>query len=568
MTSQELLPSTDHTENSADAEATEPVVADVPAEPMRFDSTTLDKDLIKALHAKGFETAFPIQQLTLAMGLRGQDIIGQARTGTGKTLGFGLPLLHRIDPSKNHVQALIVAPTRELASQVAEDLQIGQARGLHVTAIYGGVPIDPQFEELKKAHVVVGTPGRLLDHLNRGTLQLGQVTELVLDEADEMLDMGFLPDVERLISSCPAEGRHTMLFSATMATAIVSLARRYMKQPSFMHAPSDEPQTADLVDQHFFQVHRMDKPRVLARIMQQPGREGCYVFSRTKAMCDRLVTELEDLGVSAIAIHGDLRQATREKNLDTFRSGKASILVATEVAARGLDVDNVTHVVNYDCPDDQKMYLHRIGRTARAGRSGVAVTFAEHNEIEKLNVIRKSVGAFDGDLQPIFSTSPELAEIFDLPEETPWAHLAKRSSGSKRPAAGRDNARDAGKGRGSARNERTERPSRDRNDKPRNERTERTERPSRDRDDKPRNERSERTERTSAPAERSRTRTRTRTAESTPSRDRNDSRSTARTEREDTPAPAPAPRKRARARAAAPQEQEQERSTSNRENRD
>ncbi len=448
-----VTPQNDHQTTDTDTEApgteTSATETSAPeaAEPMRFDATALDPRLVGALTKKGIETAFPIQELTLSMALRGQDVIGQARTGTGKTLAFGLPLLHRIDPDKGHVQALIVAPTRELTAQVCEDLQIGEARGLHVTSVYGGVPIEPQFEALKTAHVVVGTPGRLLDHLGRGTLKLGKVTELVLDEADEMLDMGFLPDVEQLISACPSEGRHTMLFSATMAPAIVSLARRYMDQPSFMHARSDEPQTADLVEQHFFQVHRMDKPRVLARIMQQPGREGCYVFTRTKAMADRLVTELDGLGVSAIAIHGDLRQATREKNLDTFRDGKASILVATEVAARGLDVDNVTHVVNYDCPQDDKMYLHRIGRTARAGRSGVAVTFAEHSEVDKLNVIRKAVGAFDGDLPAVFSTSDELAEIFDLPDETPWDHLSKRSSGSGRSSSNGSSKRDTGGGR-------------------------------------------------------------------------------------------------------------------------
>ncbi len=427
------MTTTDQTISDDAPEADAPEEAVEEREPMRFDSTALDPTLIGALADKGFHTAFPIQELTLEMGIRGQDIIGQARTGTGKTLGFGLPLLHRIDPDKNFIQALIVAPTRELTAQVAEDLQIGSARGLNVTAVYGGVPIDPQFDALKTAHVVVGTPGRLLDHLNRGTMDLSRVTELVLDEADEMLDMGFLPDVERLMAACPsADSRHTSLFSATMAPAIVSLARRYMNSPSFLHAKSDEPQTAELVEQHFFLVHRMDKPRVLARIMQQEGREGCYVFSRTKAMCDRLVTELEELGVKSIAIHGDLRQATREKNLDKFRSGEVSILVATEVAARGLDVDNVTHVVNYDCPDDDKMYLHRIGRTARAGREGVAITFAQFNEVERLNVIRKTVGAYDGDLKEIFSTSAELQEIFDLPDETPWAHLSKKITPAKR----------------------------------------------------------------------------------------------------------------------------------------
>jgi len=321
------------------------------------------------------------------------------------------------------------------------------------------VGYDDQIAALEKgAHVVVGTPGRLLDLLDRRVLDLSQVTQLVLDEADEMLDMGFLPDVERLVEACPTEGRHTMLFSATMPTAIVKLGRRYMHHPTFTRADHEQVGTVPTVKQFFFQVHRMDKPRVLARILQDAGRQAVYVFVRTKHMADRLVNELEDLGTPAIAIHGDLRQTTRERNLDRFRSGKATVLVATEVAARGLDVDNVTHVVNYDCPDDDKMYLHRIGRTARAGRDGVAVTFAEHNESERLNVIRKAVGAEQA-VVPIFSTSPELAEWFDLPAETPWSRFAADAtsarvasrSGSK-PADAKPSGRSSGSsGRSSGR---------------------------------------------------------------------------------------------------------------------
>ncbi|MEX2561707.1 MAG: DEAD/DEAH box helicase [Nitriliruptoraceae bacterium] len=380
--------------------------------------------LCAALDSQGILDAFPIQELTLPLALAGNDLIGQARTGTGKTFAFGLPLLQRIDPSKAITQALIVVPTRELCLQVHNDLTIGTTLGVTSIAVYGGVGYDDQIAALEKgAHVVVGTPGRLLDLLDRRVLDLSQVTQLVLDEADEMLDMGFLPDVERLVEACPTEGRHTMLFSATMPTAIVKLGRRYMHHPTFTRADHEQVGTVPTVKQFFFQVHRMDKPRVLARILQDAGRQAVYVFVRTKHMADRLVNELEDLGTPAIAIHGDLRQTTRERNLDRFRSGKATVLVATEVAARGLDVDNVTHVVNYDCPDDDKMYLHRIGRTARAGRDGVAVTFAEHNESERLNVIRKAVGAEQA-VVPIFSTSPELAEWFDLPAETPWSSFA------------------------------------------------------------------------------------------------------------------------------------------------
>ncbi len=391
-----------------------------------FRDLGVDDALCDALEAKGITHPFPIQALTLPMALAGDDLIGQARTGTGKTLAFGLPLLQRVDTSARHTQALIVVPTRELCVQVHEDLRIGAALGIRSIAVYGGTPYEEQTAALESGvHVVVGTPGRLLDHLNRGTLDLSDVRALVLDEADEMLDMGFLPDVERLIESCPTE-RHTMLFSATMPTAIVKMARRYMNSPTFTRADLTEGETAPNVDQHFMLVHRMDKPRLLARILQTPERGNVYVFVRTKHMADRLVEDLGDLGAEAIAIHGDLRQTTRERNLDRFREGKVSVLVATEVAARGLDVENVTHVVNYDCPEDEKMYLHRIGRTARAGRAGVAVTFVEHQEVERANLIRRAIDRTDLEVRQIFSTSPELIELFELPEDVPWARSVAR----------------------------------------------------------------------------------------------------------------------------------------------
>jgi len=379
--------------------------------------------LCDALEASGITHPFPIQELTLPLALDGHDLIGQARTGTGKTLAFGIPLLQRIDPSRSVTQALVIVPTRELCLQVHEDLRIGTNLDVSSISVYGGVGYDEQIDALTTGvHVVVGTPGRLLDHLNRGNLDLSNVTQLVLDEADEMLDMGFLPDVERLVEACQGPDRHTMLFSATMPTPIVKLARRYMDHPTFTRADHEVKTTADNVTQYFFQVHRMDKPRLLARILQDEDRGGVYVFVRTKHMADRLVNELEELQTPAIAIHGDLRQSQREKNLDRFRAGKATVLVATEVAARGLDVQGVTHVVNYDCPDDEKMYLHRIGRTARAGESGKAITFAEFNEVDRLNVIRKKVEATDSELLQVFSTSPVLEELFSLPATRPWDH--------------------------------------------------------------------------------------------------------------------------------------------------
>jgi superfamily II DNA/RNA helicase len=407
-----------------------------------FRDIGVDDALCTALEAKGITHPFPIQELALPLALEGHDLIGQARTGTGKTLAFGLPLLQRLDPSRKATQALVIVPTRELCVQVHDDLQVGSELGLSTISVYGGVPYEAQIEALTTGvHVVVGTPGRLLDHLNRGNLDLSEVRTLVLDEADEMLDMGFLPDVERLIQGCNTE-RHSMLFSATMPTEVVKLARRYLTHPTFTRADTEQHETAPNVEQHFFSVHRMDKPRVLARILQSPNRGGAYVFVRTKHMADRLVDELEGLTIPAVPVHGDLRQTTREKNLDRFRDGSADVLVCTEVAARGLDVENVTHVVNYDCPDDEKMYLHRIGRTARAGNAGVAVTFAEFNEADRLNVIRKAVGATETEVKQIFSTSDELTSLFDLPAERPWDHLAARGGTSDSGArSGRDTNR-------------------------------------------------------------------------------------------------------------------------------
>jgi superfamily II DNA/RNA helicase len=404
--------------------------------------------LCDALEAGGITHPFPIQELTLPLALDGHDLIGQARTGTGKTLAFGLPLLQRLDPDRAQTQALVIVPTRELCLQVYEDLKVGAGLGISSISVYGGVGYDEQIDALTTGvHVVVGTPGRLLDHLNRGNLDLSNVTQLVLDEADEMLDMGFLPDVERLVEACKGTNRHTMLFSATMPTPIVKLARRYMDHPTFTRADHEVKTTADNVTQYFFQVHRMDKPRLLARILQDEDRGGVYVFVRTKHMADRLVNDLEELRTPAIAIHGDLRQSQREKNLDRFRAGKATVLVATEVAARGLDVSGVTHVVNYDCPDDEKMYLHRIGRTARAGESGKAITFAEFNEVDRLSVIRKRVEATDSELLQVFSTSPVLDELFRLPATRPWDHLVaegreredqRRGDARSRRSEGRD----------------------------------------------------------------------------------------------------------------------------------
>lgn len=493
--------------------ASERKVDDATTPGKTFAALGVEPALADALAAKGITHAFPIQELTLPLALGGADIIGQARTGTGKTLGFGLPLLSRIDVALNKTQAMVIVPTRELCIQVADDLMIGNARGVRVQTVYGGVPYEEQIEALTTGvHVVVGTPGRTIDHLNKRNLDLSNVHVVVLDEADEMLDMGFLPDVELLLAGCP-EDRQTMLFSATMPTAVVKLARRFMQTPTFMQADTEAHETAPNVKQYFFTVHRMDKPRVLARVLQTPNRGGAFVFCRTKRMCDRLVEELETLNINAIAVHGDLRQTAREKNLDKFRAGKADVLVATEVAARGLDVDNVTHVFNYDCPDDEKMYLHRIGRTARAGNEGVAVTFSEFNEAERANLIRKKVDV-ETEMVEIFSTSDELTEWFDLPTERPWDHLSKKSGGrsaAPRAKSGGSSSRssgDSGKSSGSSRDDSR----RDGRENPRGRDN------SRGRDDsrtasEPSSERSPSTSKDSSPSTRTRTRTRTRSTE-------------------------------------------------------
>ncbi|CAN5337076.1 hypothetical protein BH23ACT9_BH23ACT9_24160 [soil metagenome] len=417
----------------------------------------VDAAICESLAEVGITSPFPIQEMTLPLALAGADIIGQARTGTGKTLGFGLPLLQRLDLAGG-LQALIIVPTRELCLQVSEDLaQAGRGRGVKVVALYGGKAMQPQIDSLADGvHVVVGTPGRLLDLARRGFLHLGSVNGLVLDEADEMLDLGFLPDVEQLVEQC-AEQRQTLLFSATMPAQIVSLARRYMTKPTFMRADVEEIRIAPETQQYFFSCHRMDKPAILARILQSPNRGLCVVFCRTKRMADILAEELRERDVPALAIHSDLRQEARERALQKFREGKVTVLCATEVAARGLDIDDVSHVVNYDCPEDEKMYLHRIGRTGRAGASGVAITFAVWNELPRLDMIRRELD-IDDEIHEVFSTSPLLEQLFDLPvrEERakvpspPQARSGKASKSRRRA----EQAEDAGKAEDEAGSER------------------------------------------------------------------------------------------------------------------
>ncbi|HSF26693.1 MAG TPA: DEAD/DEAH box helicase, partial [Actinomycetes bacterium] len=386
--------------------------------------------IAEALEALGITEAFPIQALTLPLALTGADIIGQAKTGTGKTFAFGIPLLQRIiapdDPDAGELaapgapQALVVVPTRELCVQVARDLEtLGKARGLRVTAIYGGRAYEPQIEALRSGvDAIVGTPGRLLDLAQQRHLDLSHAKVLVLDEADEMLDLGFLPDVERLIARTP-ETRQTMLFSATMPGQVVTLARRYMRQPTHIRAADPSTGvTVENVHQHVFRAHALDKVEMLARMLQAEGRGLTMVFTRTKRTAAKVSDELASRGFASAAVHGDLGQGAREQAMRAFRSGKVDVLVATDVAARGIDVDHVTHVVNYQCPEDEKTYLHRIGRTARAGASGTAVTFVDWDDLPRWGLINKALGLDFAEPVETYSSSPHFFAELHIPEGT------------------------------------------------------------------------------------------------------------------------------------------------------
>jgi superfamily II DNA/RNA helicase len=376
-------------------------------------------EIADALSEVGIEHAFPIQEMTLSVALMGTDLIGQARTGTGKTLAFGIPVIQRTvaphDPDYDEVktgkpQALIVAPTRELAIQVASDIAIAsKLRGTRNLTIYGGVPYESQLDALEAGvDIVVGTPGRLLDLANRGALDLSHVKSLVLDEADEMLDLGFLPDVESLLAKTP-ETRQTMLFSATMPGAIVGLARKHMRHPMNIRAESgDDNQMVPATAQFVWQAHEMDKAEIVGRILQADDVGKVLVFTRTKRTAQRVADELIDRGFPASPLHGDMAQPAREKALARFREGKVDILVATDVAARGIDVAGITHVINYNCPEDDKTYVHRIGRTGRAGASGIAVTFVDWADLVRWKLINTALGLPFDEPQETYSTSDHL----------------------------------------------------------------------------------------------------------------------------------------------------------------
>ena len=413
-------------------------------------------EICDALASGGITRTFAIQELTLPLALDGTDIIGQARTGMGKTLGFGVPLIDRVfDDARvpepdGTPRALIVVPTRELAVQVGEDITpIAESVGLRVTTIYGGRPYDEQIDVLESGvDVVVGTPGRLIDLHQRGSLNLGAVRVLVLDEADEMLDLGFLPDIEKILRAVP-EGRQTMLFSATMPGPILNLARTFMDRPVHIRAESGESEASihATTRQVIFQSHQMDKLPVIARILQSEGRGRTIIFARTKRSTASVAEQLGERGFKATAVHGDMGQPAREKSLNAFRSGDVDVLVATDVAARGIDIDDVTHVINHQVPEDEMTYVHRIGRTGRAGNTGTAVTLVGWDELPRWKMIDDALGLGFPEPPQWFSTSPEFLEALDVPEDAGESVGPARPVLGSRPIKDRGDRRDRG-GRG------------------------------------------------------------------------------------------------------------------------
>ena len=478
------IPAPAATVDPAATEEAHPLQAGAPVKPEAptFAELGVRPEIVRALAEAGIERTFAIQELTLPLALAGEDVIGQARTGTGKTLGFGVPLLQRVVPpselpaataegdaadrGRDVPQALVVVPTRELCVQVAQDIaDAGRHLGTRVTAIYGGRAYEPQLAALHKGvDIVVGTPGRLLDLAEQRHLVLGRVGALVLDEADEMLDLGFLPDVERILRMLPDE-RQTMLFSATMPGPIIALSRAFLNRPTHIRAEeADQGSIHERTAQYVYRAHAMDKVELVTRVLQAKDRGLTMIFARTKRTVQRVADDLAERGFAAAAVHGDLGQGAREQALRAFRSGKVDVLVATDVAARGIDVTDVTHVINYQCPEDSKTYVHRIGRTGRAGKEGVAVTLVDWDEIPRWKMVSEDLSLGIDEPVETYSTSEHLYTDLDVPTTA-----TGRLPLSKRTRAGLgaeyvDTEGDHGgrNKRKPAREERTSQPKRDR----------------------------------------------------------------------------------------------------------
>lgn len=345
---------------------------------------------MKALEDMGFESATSIQAQAIPVAMTGRDMIGQAQTGTGKTVAFSIPMVEKIDTKENIVQGLILTPTRELCIQVAEEItKVGVHKGVRTLPIYGGQDISRQIKGLKNGpHVIIATPGRLIDHINRKTVRLQTIKMVVLDEADEMLDMGFVEDIETILSTCPAD-RQTLLFSATMKPGVKNLAKKFMRDIELVAVKAQEV-TVPLIEQVYYEVPERQKLDLLTRLLDIQNPELAIVFGRTKRRVDELMNALITRGYQADGLHGDLSQKQRDTVMRKFRDGAIDILVATDVAARGLDISGVTHVYNFDIPQDIDSYVHRIGRTGRAGKSGIAATFVTPREIDHLHQIEKT----------------------------------------------------------------------------------------------------------------------------------------------------------------------------------
>ncbi|GAB16629.1 putative ATP-dependent RNA helicase [Gordonia effusa NBRC 100432] len=446
-----------------------------------FAELGVDDRIVSALADDGKTNTFAIQELTLPLAIGGSDLIGQARTGMGKTLGFGVPLLQRlvtasdagsaasgsrdaatpsgIRPLDNTPRALVIVPTRELCLQVTGDLEVaakkltvelpdGVVRPLKITSIYGGRPYEAQIAELQAGvDVVVGTPGRLLDLAQQGHLILGKVAILVLDEADEMLDLGFLPDIERIMSALPeanperGDSRQTMLFSATMPGPIVTLARTFLHRPMHIRAEhANDSAVHERTTQHVYRAHALDKAELVARVLQATDRGATMIFTRTKRTAQKVADDLAERGFAVGAVHGDLGQVAREKALKKFRDGTINVLVATDVAARGIDIDDVTHVINYQCPEDDKTYVHRIGRTGRAGRTGTAITLVDWDELHRWELINNALGLGVPDPVETYSSSEHLREELNIPADATGRVGAPRATegAPKRPDVKRE----------------------------------------------------------------------------------------------------------------------------------